>query len=175
MTIIEPMVKKPRPSFNPRFAGAIFFAIYAVFLMLFCKYTLLTFLPLISSMLSSLVVGLISGFFIGKWLAKPAFWPRPFIIGILVASFLLILIAFFILLHGYLSELNLLNRLEHKKDYLILYAAIFASLATTIGLWFLPLTGLVAVYFNKKFFPGLVAADNERWEISKSVKKPYDH
>lgn len=154
---------------SPRFAGAIFFAIYSLLFTLFTKYTLLSLrdkglLPLLPSIFVALIIGALVGGFLGKVLAKKAHWLRPFLIGILLAFLILILGSLAILAHYYFSDPIFVSHLQHMKDYFVFYGAILASLSLTIGLWFIPLSGLVAIYFNKHFLPGLIAADQQRIE-----------
>ncbi|PJE10908.1 hypothetical protein [Legionella sp.] len=154
---------------SPRFAGAVFFAVYLLLFSLFTKYTLLSLrdkalLPLLPSVFVALIIGALVGCFLGKALAKKAHWFRPFLIGILLAFLILILGSLAILAHYYFSDPIFVSRLQHVKDYFVVYGAILASLSLTIGLWFIPLSGLVAIYFNKHFLPGLIAVDQQRIE-----------
>lgn len=98
----------------------------------------------------------------GGILAKKGNWARPFGIGILVACLSLILTSLGLLAYYYLTDATFLKHLQHWQDYFVIYGVILLSLALTIGLWLIPLTGLVAVYFNKRFWPGLVAIDKKR-------------
>lgn len=160
---------------SPRLAGAVFFAIYALFFMLFTRYTLISVqyaavIPLLPSILISLFVGALAGAWLGKTLAKKSRWYRAFLIGLLLALVCLILGSLGLLLHSYFRDASFLNKVQSWKDYLVLYAAILLSLGVTIGLWLVPLTGLVAVYFNKYFFPGLITADKQRMQEEKPEK-----
>jgi MFS family permease len=164
---------------SPRFAGAIFFAIYSLLFTLFTKYTLLSLrdkalLPLLPSIFIALIIGALVGAILGKALVKKAHWLRPFLIGILLAFLILILGSLAILTHYYFSDPIFVSRLQHAKDYFVVYGAILASLSLTIGLWFIPLSGLVAIYFNKHFFPGLIAADQQRIKNKNHNDAPND-
>jgi len=162
---------------TPRFAGAVFFAIYSLLLAIFTKYTLLTLrdsaiLPLLPTLLIALITGALIGSCFGPWLAKKAPWYRSFLIGILLGLVSMIIGAMIILLHYYFSGSILLNKAQYWKDYLIIYTAILASISLTLGIWLIPLTGFVALYFNKQFLPGLIAADTQR--LKKPTKAPDD-
>lgn len=47
----------------------------------------------------------------------------------------------------------------------------FLRFFLTIGLWLIPLTGLIAIYFNRHFFPGLLAADQQRLQEAAAQKQ----
>lgn len=160
---------------SPRFAGAIFFAIFAVLFTLFTKYTLLSLkdsllLPLLPSLLIAAITGVFAGSIFGEVLAKKGHWLRPFFIGILLACLSLILGSLGVLTHYHLSNPNFFARLHQWQDYFVVYGVVLLSLTLTIGLWLIPLTGLVAIYFNKHFFPGLLAVDKKRQLENKQSK-----
>lgn len=160
---------------SPKFAGAIFFAIFAVLFMLFTKYTLLSLkdslsLPLLPSLLIAAITGAFAGGIFGEVLAKKCHWLRPFFIGILLACLSLILGSLGVLTHSYLSNPSFFARFHHWQDYFVVYGVVLLSLTLTIGLWLIPLTGLVAIYFNKHFFPGLLAVDEKRQLENKQSK-----
>ncbi len=159
----------PRPPLNPRFAGAIFFAIYCLLLIFFIKYTFFTLhdsvmMPLLPSILLALFIGAFVGACFSKMLAKKNTWIRSFFIGILWACFALLLAAVALLIYYYFNETALLTPLLQKKAYFFMYIQILLILSLAIGSWFIPLTGLVAIYFNKQFLPGLIATDIKRLE-----------
>mgnify|MGYP003388106233 CR=1 FL=1 len=163
------------PAISPKFAGAIFFAVYALLFMLFAKYTLLSLrdtalLPFFSSILIAAVTGAFTGALFGGLLAKKSQWTRPFLMGIPLACLSLILGSLGIMIHYALSDPALLNRLGHWHDYLVLYGVILLSLVLTIGVWLVPITGIVSIYFNRHFFPGLRAADQQRLATKKPNK-----
>jgi hypothetical protein len=154
-------------SINPRFAGAIFFAVFALLFLLFTKYTLLSFrdsaqIPLLPALFFSLLVGLFFGGIFAPFLVKRSRWLRPFFLGLLMACLALILLSLLILAHYFLTAAVLLERFQHSQDYLVFLGAILATLFLTIGLWLLPITGLVALYFNKRFWPRLLSVDQKR-------------
>jgi hypothetical protein len=165
---------------NLRFAGAVFFSIYSLLLMLFTKYTLLTLretalLPLLPSIFIALITGAFTGYCFGKMLAKKGKWYRSFFIGLLLACLFLILGSIAVLIHSYFTDSTFLNRSQQWQDYFVIYGAILAMLTVTIGSWLIPLTGLIAVYFNKQFLPGLIAADTERLKTDNSTKTDRSH
>lgn len=156
------------PSISPRFAGAVFFALYALLFLLLIRYTLFslgtrTLISLVWTILVALISGTIAGLGFGAALAKKAKGYRPFFLGILLALLILILVSFAFFIHGYLNK-SIVFYGAHWKDYFVIYGTLFISLISTIGLFFIPLTGLLAIYFNKQFLPGLIAADKERFE-----------
>lgn len=160
---------------SPRLAGAVFFAIYALLFMLFTKYTLISIqdtavLPLLPTILLSLLIGALAGSCLGMRLAKKSRWYRSFLIGIFLALLCLILSSLAILLHSYFKDATFLSRIQSWKDYFVLFGAILLSLTVTIGLWLIPLTGFIAIYFNKHFFPGLIAVDKQRMQEERSTK-----
>lgn len=160
---------------SPRFAGAIFFAIFAVLFMLFTKYTLLSLkdsllLPLLPALLIAAITGAFAGSIFGEFLAKKGTWVRPFLIGILLACLSLILGSLGVLTHYYLTNPDFFARLHQWQDYFVVYGVVLLSLTLTIGLWLIPLTGLIAIYFNKHFLPGLIAVDEKRQLENKQSK-----
>jgi hypothetical protein len=167
--------EQPTP-LNPKFAGAIFFAIYGVLIILFSKYALFTLqdraiLPLLTSIPVAVITGAFLGGCFGKSLAKERPWYLSFCIGLLIACLSLLLGSIAILLHYYFTNATLLNQLRYWQDYFIIYGAILASLTVTVGIWFILLTGFVALYFNKRFLPGLIAADRQRLQ-AEHLPKP---
>jgi hypothetical protein len=171
--IMNLQVKEPQP-LSPRFAGAVFFAIYALLFMLFTKYSLLSLktsalLPLLPSIFISLIIGAFAGGIFGKILAKESHWLKPFLIGVLLACLVLILASLGVFLYSYVKDVTLSN-IHHWQDYWVIYGTILLSLALTIGLWLIPVTGLIAIYFNKHFFPSLIAIDQKRLQEEKQIK-----
>ncbi|MBA2709249.1 MAG: hypothetical protein H0U57_01455 [Tatlockia sp.] len=175
-------ISAPLKPFNPRLAGAIFFALYNLLLVFFMKYTFLTLrdsilMPLLPSIFFALIIGAISGAIFGKMLAKKTSWLRPFFTGILLSLLTLLLISIVLLGFYYFNENALLATLGQKKAYLLIYMQILIFLSLVVGSWFIPLTGLVAIYFNKQFLPGLIASDQSRLEkkISNSIDNSHDN
>lgn len=164
---MNPNPKLPTPV-SPRFAGAFFFAIYALLFLLFTRYTLFSLnttslSSLLWTSLAALITGAFAGWCFGAALAKKSKGLRSFFLGILLAFLCLILLSFAFLVHGYFNKSILIYK-AHWKDYLVIYGTLLLSLISTIGLVFIPLTGLIAIYFNKQFLPGLIAADKARLE-----------
>lgn len=164
---------------SPRLAGAVFFAVFALLFMLFTKYTLLSLkdnalLPLLPAILISVITGAFAGGLFGKALAKESRWPRPLLIGILLACLSLILGSLGILTHFYLNDANFLIRFRQWQDYFVVYGVILLSLTMTIGVWLIPLTGFIAIYFNKHFLPGLMAVDQKRMQAENKTTIPHD-
>lgn len=165
---------------SPRFAGAVFFAIFALLFLLFTKYTLLSLrdsalLPLLPSIPISIITGAFAGGLFGPALAKKSRWSRPFIIGVLIACLSLILGSLGVLTHYYLSDATFLNRFHQWQDHIVFYGLILLSLTMTIGIWLIPLSGLVAIYFNKHFLPGLLKTDQQRLKSLNQTKSASPH
>jgi|GEM_PF-2224154 len=162
---------------NPKMASAVFFAIYALMFLLFAKYTLLSLrdgmlLPLFPSLLIAPITGAFAGWWFGSVLAQPGKWFRAMIFGILLAVIALLLASLAVFVHAYFYDNTMASRLTHWQDFFIFYGVILASMTLIIGLWLIPITGLAAVYFNKRFLPGLLAADQLRTEKSEAANLP---
>lgn len=160
---------------NPRLVGAIFFALYGLLLIFFMKYTFLTLrdsalMPLLPSLVFALVMGAFGGACFGKMLAKKSTWVRPFFIGILMACLALLLISVALIIDYYFNETAFSMPLLQKKAYFFMYIQILLILSLAVGSWFIPLTGLSAIYFNKQFLPGLIATDKQRLDTDHSTK-----
>ncbi|CEK09974.1 hypothetical protein [Legionella hackeliae] len=159
-------LEKNDVSLNPRFTGAIFFAIYSLLIVLFTKYTLVplkdsALIPTWPSVILAIVIGILTGSLFGKSLARDGSWLRSFLIGILAASFILFCLSLAIFIHFYYTGSPLLDRLQYWQDHLVFYGVILATLFLTLGIWFIPLTGLISLYFNKRFWPGLLTASKK--------------
>ena len=146
--------------------ATVFFAGYAVLFMVFTKYTLLSLknssvLPLVPSIITALIIGALTGRLFGNSLAKNRSWFYPFLIGILLACLSLILSGVGVLVYYYYNSVPFFNSPHHWQDYFILYGIVLLSLTLTVGIWLIPLTAVVAVYFNKRFWPGLLALDQK--------------
>lgn len=163
-------------SLNPRFTGAIFFAIYSLLILLFTKYTLLplkdsALFPLWTSLILTLIIGILTGNLFGKALAKKRSWFSVFLIGIIASCFILLCFSLAILTHFYYTDSPILERLQYWQDHVVFYGVILATLFLTVGVWFIPLTALVALYFNKRFWPGLITIGEQQ----KTLKKENDN
>ncbi|KTD16596.1 hypothetical protein [Legionella jordanis] len=157
--------QKQRP-ISPRTVSAVFFAMFALLFLLFTKYTLLSLkdaalIPLLSSLLFSLILGLVLGALFGKALSKKGSWLRFFSWGLLMACLALIILSCVVFANFLLTPSSQQFHFQHWQDYLIFWGAILVTLALTIGTWLLPLTGLAALYFNKHFWPGLIAVEEQ--------------
>ncbi|KTC71692.1 hypothetical protein Lbir_1547 [Legionella birminghamensis] len=154
---------------SPRFAASIFFGIFALLFLIFTRYTLL---PLKVNQGFSLgyaliivpLFGMILGALFGNQLVKPSRWWRPFLLGLLLAIVYLLLISLAVLINSYWNDPNF-SKLSFR-DYWVVYGAIFLSVTFIIGPWLMPVTALIAVYFNKHFFPGLRDVDKLRHKES---------
>jgi hypothetical protein len=152
---------------NSRFAATIFFAIYALLFLLFTKYTLLSLQNSLQlSLFPSLLVILLTGAFLGRLfadkLAKKSHWLRLFLLGCLMAIITILLVSFLVLVYSYFYDASFLNHLPRWQDYFIVYGLVVLSVTLIVGVWLIPLTGLVAIYFNKHFLPGLLAVDKKQ-------------
>lgn len=152
-------------SLSPKFAGAIFFGIYGLLFFIFTKYTLLSMqdsnsLPLYPSLFISLACGIFCGKLFGPWLARKKEWWGLLLVGILLAVVAIIIGGACIFLYSY----DAFKQFHSIRDYLLFYGMILVSITLIVGPWFIPLTGVAAVYFNKRFLPGLIAADQLRMQ-----------
>ncbi|WP_058442166.1 hypothetical protein [Legionella brunensis] len=152
---------------NPQFAGAIFFAIFYLLLLVFTKYTLIplkdsALIPLLPASLITIIIGGLVGSVFGAMLAKKSTWIRPFLIGLLVACIVLLLLSLIVMAYYYFTNSPLISRLQRWQDYFIFYGVILSTLSLTLGLFLIPFTGLASLYFNKRFWPGLVTAAQKR-------------
>ncbi|KTD66148.1 hypothetical protein [Legionella spiritensis] len=151
-------------SVSPGMMGAVFFALFAVLFFIFAKYTLLSLqsnqlLPFFPSMFITLILGALLGWLFGPWLATAKNWGRSLGTGILMALLSLLLISLGAFLYSYLNDTAFFARLQNGLDYLIVYGVLFLSIVLTIGVWLIPLMAIAAVYFNKRFWPGLIAIE----------------
>jgi hypothetical protein len=149
---------------TPEFAASIFFSIFALLFFLFSKYTLLSLkTSMVIPIFPYLIITLFTGTFIGKvfgtTLAKPRHWFLVFLIGVFLAFVGILLASLSLLIYSYMFDATLMQRIYHWQDYFIVYGLIALSMMLLIGVWLLPLMGLASVYFNKHFFPGLLAVD----------------
>lgn len=168
------MKQDSSPPVSPRITGAVFFAIYALLFLFFAKYTLLSLqnastLPFFPSMLVALLLGAFAGSISSKWLAKSGASLRTLLIGIIIAVLALLILSLGAFIHSCLNDPVFFNRLHHWQDYFLVYGAIFLSLLLIIGVWLVPLTALAAVYFNKRFLPGILALEQLRQQTAKRL------
>lgn len=152
---------------TPQFAATIFFAIFALMFFIFAKYTLLSIdlsiqLPLLPFIIAMMITGALIGKCFGKTLAKETAWYKLFFLGVLIAIITLLLFSMAIFLRAYFkssSEVNFFTHYHQWREYFIFFGVLVIWITSTIGLWLMPLTGLAAIYFNKRFLPGLLAFD----------------
>ncbi|WP_419418924.1 hypothetical protein ACNVED_10255 [Legionella sp. D16C41] len=149
---------------DPRWVGTIFFAVFGFCFLLLTKYILLSLqqsavMPFLPSLLVALITGGLLGYIFGPFLIYPKHWLSIFLIGFIIAIIALILVSLAIILHLYFYDLTLINRIHHWQDYFIFYGTIFLSLTLILGFWLALFTGLACVYFNKRFWPTLLAID----------------
>lgn len=167
-------------SINPRMIAAIFFVVFALLFLFFAKYTLLSLknnqtFPLLPSLGFSLICGTIAGVIAGNWLSKTRNWLKCFLMGILLGLGTLIILSICLFINAYSSDAFFFNQIHRWQDYFVIFGVIFLSMLFIIGLWLIPLTGLAAVYFNKRFFPGLVAVEKLRPQPPQTAVKPDDN
>ena len=159
--------EKPLNTFSNKFAAGLFFSIFSLLFFLFTKYTLLSIQSRLSLPLFPLLflVVFASGYVASKFgnaLAKPASWYRVFFIGLLLAIIAILLISLVVLCWTIFQKDPILSELHNWKDYFVFLGLIFVSITLIIGVWLIPLTGLAAIYFNRRFLPGLKAVDETR-------------
>jgi hypothetical protein len=66
------------------------------------------------------------------------------------------------LIRAYFYDGLVFQHLQGWRDYLVLYGTLLLSMLLIVGVWLIPLTGLVSIYFSKHFLPGLLAVDRLR-------------
>ena len=152
---------------STQFAGAIYFALFALLYFLFTKYTLLSLkddmqLPFFPSGIFVFLIGGLIGRQFASLLAKKSHWLRSMMIGFIIAIVAILIAGVCVLIHSYFYDATFINSLKHWQNYFIVYGVIVLSITFVIGVWLIPLTGLAAIYFNKRFLPGLLAVDNIR-------------
>ncbi|STX29429.1 Uncharacterised protein [Legionella beliardensis] len=156
---------------SPQWTAAIFFAVFGFFFLLLTKYMLLSLqqsaaLPFFPASLVALITGGFLGYLFGQQLIKERAWGYVFLLGLVIGVVAIILISIAVFIHAYFYDPTIINHLQHWRDYFIIYGIIFLSLLLTVGLWLILFMGLAAVYFNKRFWPTLVAIEK------KSLNKP---
>lgn len=152
---------------SPRVGGAVFFTVYAILFMLVTKYTLFAFsqgktLPFFSTLLITIIIAILGGSLFGKTLSKKKKGTHAFFYGILLACFSLILGTLGVMFHLYMTDPAFLNYFTNWQSYFVVYGLILVSLFFTLGIWLIPITGLIAIYFNKHFWPTLAVIDQKR-------------
>lgn len=147
---------------SPEFASAGFFMLFGSLFLIFTKYTLL---PLNVShqlpLLSSLIVILFTAAFLGRVFARLLIKPQPsirlFIIGILMAMAAILIISLSFFIRSWIYGAPLLQLAHNWQDYFIIFGLLVVTTSSVIGLWLAILTGMAAIYFNKRFYPKLMA------------------
>lgn len=154
-------------SMSPRLAAALFFAVYALLVLILAKYILLSLndklqMSILPVALMVMMTGFFAGALFGNFLARPTAMWRILFWGALLALVALLQISLGIFIHAFATETLFFKKLASWYDYFVIYGLIFISVSLIVGLWLVPLTSLVAVFFNRRFFPGLVLADEQR-------------
>lgn len=152
---------------NPRVVAAIFFAALMLLFLFFTKLTLLSLpdnqlFPILPSIFFALFTGLLVGAISGKSLATSGHWCKPLIIGIALALTVLLLISTTLFILSSLHNSNSIQSAPHWQDYFIIFGVLFLSMFLIIGTWLIPLVILATIYFNRRFFPGLVALEQQQ-------------
>lgn len=158
-------------SLNPRIPAVLFFAIFSLLFMLVIKYALLPLegtgiLPLFSSSLVAIGIGISLGMLFGSPLIKSRSWFGAFALGLLMGNIALVIMSIRLFIYAYTINPSFFVQFQHWQDYLIFYMAILVSLYVTLGIWLLPATGIAALYYNKRFYPGFLALDKQRQETN---------
>lgn len=153
---------------SPRFAAALFFAIYALLFLVFTLYTLLSLkdsagFPVGISFILIPLLGACLGAIFGQKMGqgRTAWWI------IVLWSILMSLMAIAILssaafINSLVYDPSFLQRLHSFLDFLVIFALFFTYIFLIIGVWLIPLSAVAAMYFNRRFYPGLVAVDKLR-------------
>ena len=153
---------KPISSINLRLIGAIYFAAFAVFFTLIVKYFIYisgtgVFLPIFSAITLSVELGAFFGFLFGQRIAGAKTSTQAFLQGMLLAIAIIPFYTLGLQLIYYFNNHSLYNNLHQWQDYLVLYGILLLMFILVAGIWFIPLTGLAAMQFNRRFLTGYQA------------------
>lgn len=149
------------------FAGTVFFGSYAVLFLLFTEYTLLPLqgslhLPLYPSIFIILFAGAIVGRQFAPRLVRETYWLKLLLLGFLLAIVCILIASLSLLVRAILYDPTFFSGIHHWQDYFIAYGLIMLSITLVLGPWLIPLTGLAAIYFSRRFFPKLKAVEQLR-------------
>lgn len=152
---------------NPEFAATIFFVIYAVLFLLFTKYSLIPLemsadIPIVSSLIVALFIAAFLGRLFAKSLAGQHHWIRIFLTGVCMAILAILIASVIFFIRAWFYDASLFKLVHHWQDYFIIFGLRVLMTASIIGLWLGLLTGIAAIYFNKRFYPGLKAFDKQQ-------------
>lgn len=155
---------KPNP-ITPEFASTGFFMIFGVLFLLYTKYALLPLnvshqIPLISSLVVILLIAAFLGRIFARSLVKKHHWLRLFLTGVFMALLALLIVSLTIFIRSWIVGTPLFQLAQHWQDYFIIYGLLVVTTSSVIGVWLGVLTGMAAIYFNKRFYPRLMAFDS---------------
>ena len=144
---------------NARLVGALYFALLTLVFNLIAKYFLFIFkegvlFPLFSTSLLSLFLGALFGGLFGQRIAAMNKPSHLFAWGVLLAITIIPCYSLGLQIIYYFHNHEMYNNLHQWQDYLVLYGVILLFVVLVAGIWFIPLTGLAAMQFNRRFLPG---------------------
>ena len=147
---------------SPNVVAAFYFAICTFSFNLLAKYFLYIFkmgslLPLISSSLLSVVLGALFGSLFGQRLAMATKLTHIFSWGTLLAITMIPFYSLGLQLIYYLHNHAIYQNLHQWQDYFVLYGVMLLFFLLIAGIWFIPFTGVAALYFTQSFLPGCTA------------------
>lgn len=150
---------KPNTQINPRPYAAFYFAVFAAIFNLTAKWLLFVFkasilLPLYSSTMLAVLLGAVFGHLFGKKLVGHKTTLNLFFIGTLIALAMIPFYSLGLQLIYYFHNHAMYLQLHHWQDYLVLYGVMVLFFTLVAGIWLILLTGIAAVHFNRRFFPG---------------------
>ena len=145
-------------NYNLRLTAALYFAIFAVLFNLLAKYSLFIFkagalLPVFSSTLLALLLGAVFGSFFGKHIATATKPGRIFAWGALLGITIIPCYSLGLQFIYYFHNHWMYEKIHQWQDYFVLYGVVVLFFTLIAGIWLIPLTGLAALHFNRRFLP----------------------
>lgn len=152
---------------SPEFSSTVFFVIFAFLFLIFSKYTLLPLemssgVPLLPSSSIALILAAFLGRVFARALVGKRHWFRVFLTGVLMALAAILISGLVLFIRAWIYNSPLWQLAHHWQDYFIILGVCVVMIASVIGVWLVALTGLAAVYFNKRFYPRLMAFDKRQ-------------
>lgn len=168
------MMQIKKTALHPRMLSSLFFIVYALLFSLFIRFTIYPllnkiFYPLIPRLTTVLLTAALLGFLFSPLLQKKGHWFRFFCIGVLMAICAILLTSLVVYFYAWHNGAHIFQVNRPMTDYFVIYGSIVAILTSAVGIWLLPLTGLVVIYFNKRFLPSLLHIEQKTQKSSKAT------
>jgi len=141
-----------------RLTSALYFGSFAVVFNLLAKYSLFIFkagqlLPVFSSTLLAFILGALFGHCFGPRIATAKSSAHMFawgaLLGLSIIPFYSLGLQFIYYFHNHWMY----EKLHQWQDYFVLYGVVMLFFTLIAGVWLIPLTGLAAVHFTRRFLP----------------------